>query len=664
MADMVNQADQAGNPPSLNNRTAILLEDDDRAESPTDLAMPMYRRQPNGQSQTSSPSQDQTTIVQSVSASQSAASSPDAQPTAQPSVTPALNNNSNADTVAALPAAAVPTATVPAVATAPILAAQSAPAVAASGAIFQANPANNPAVGFRLHDNLIAMAVPRLCDTRRRLFNEINIHEARVCKFMDDCNISREANGEIPWRKSMSHIFGRNKNCTRAIPENVWMWVCRKHYQRARYRNDHEYNIKLCRMVEIQVLRLEAWSNYNMDTGAIDDGIVVDWTLAVRRREQLRLNDETKSRKRKSPDEDDDDVDPAAAAEMDLSLVPQWILAVVGSGKPTLEIIRIVARIHSELEGGILTHFPDIEILPNITGTRAKPRQTRGGSGSGPGPDKKGRRVQQPKRQRSNESDHRAELPDDGSRGNVGDLQRFPPRGAPVPNHYGGAPNFQSMYPAPPPQPAHHRSASLGTNNYNQYAQQPVGYGGYGQNDYNTGSYFAAQASQPQNGYWTPDYDARQRRLQQANTSSYPPPNNGYMPPYDSGYQGVPSGPAPPVSAAKHSRNLSTPIRPTQPAMGNDRPAYPGSMYQSGYPSERDQRPRYDPASRYPAYTGLPIPGVNTGADSMGHAPAASTTGPRLALRGGPPGPSAPGSGPSASGPEGYEYPPISNPRP
>lgn len=538
------------------------------------------------------------------------------------------------------------------------MAAQAAPApptVGASVPIFQANPAYNPAVPFRLDESLISMAVPRLCETRTRLFEEINFQETRVCKFMDDCNISREANGEIPWRKSMSHIFGRNKNCTRSIPENVWMWVCRKHYQRARYRNDHEYNIKLCRMVEIQVLRLETWSNYNRDTGALEDGIVVDWTLAVRRREQLRLNDETQSRKRKSPEEEDDEADPAAAAEMaamDLSLVPQWILAVVGSGKPTLEIIRIVARIHSELEGGILTHFPDIEILPNITGAKARPKQTR----ARPGHDKKpsgSRTALQNKRHRSDEGDHRTELVNDGSRGNVGDLQRFPPRDAPMPSHYNGAPGFQSMYPAPPSQPAHHRSASLGTNNYNQYAQQPVGYGGYGQNDYNTGSYFAAQASQPQNGYWTPDYDARQRRMQQGNTASYPPPNNGYMPPYDS-YQGIPPGPAPPVSAAKHSRNLSTPVRPTQPMMGNDRPAYPGSMYsQSAYHSERDQRPRYDPNPRYPPYTGLPIPGVNTAADA----------GPRLALRGGPPAPSAPGSGPSASGPEGYEYPPISNSR-
>ena len=37
-------------------------------------------------------------------------------------------------------------------------------------------------------------------------------------------------------RKVVSHIFGRNKACTRKLPENLWRLWCRKHYQRFKYR--------------------------------------------------------------------------------------------------------------------------------------------------------------------------------------------------------------------------------------------------------------------------------------------------------------------------------------------------------------------------------------------------------------------------------------------
>ncbi|KAL3468570.1 hypothetical protein BJX64DRAFT_8441 [Aspergillus heterothallicus] len=41
---------------------------------------------------------------------------------------------------------------------------------------------------------------------------------------------------DIHLRKIVSHIFGRNKNATKKIPDEIWVRYCRKHYQRARYR--------------------------------------------------------------------------------------------------------------------------------------------------------------------------------------------------------------------------------------------------------------------------------------------------------------------------------------------------------------------------------------------------------------------------------------------
>lgn len=37
-------------------------------------------------------------------------------------------------------------------------------------------------------------------------------------------------------REVVSHIFGRNKACTRDLANDLWIYWCRKHYQRLKYR--------------------------------------------------------------------------------------------------------------------------------------------------------------------------------------------------------------------------------------------------------------------------------------------------------------------------------------------------------------------------------------------------------------------------------------------
>ena len=37
-------------------------------------------------------------------------------------------------------------------------------------------------------------------------------------------------------REVVSHIFGRNKACPRELPNDLWIYWCRKHYQRLKYR--------------------------------------------------------------------------------------------------------------------------------------------------------------------------------------------------------------------------------------------------------------------------------------------------------------------------------------------------------------------------------------------------------------------------------------------
>ncbi|KAL2015950.1 hypothetical protein VTK56DRAFT_4506 [Thermocarpiscus australiensis] len=261
--------------------------------------------------------------------------------------------------------------------------ASSAPAASAANTLAaqaQIGPSDLSGYRFYLDPSLINSAVPRLYDTVDDLMREIDFTGPKTCKFMDDCDLSRPKPGEtVNWRKAMSHIFGRNKNCTRSIPDNVWLCLCRKHYQRARYRNNNEYNKRLCGLVETQILRLEAWSNENRRSGTPENGIVVDWALVVRRREQLRL-EEKKSKKRPRPrdeedgDEEDDDDDANMPSLSNSAQVPDWLLAKCGSGKSTFEIQQIVKDIHAEMLEDRLLQLPDIEILPNIIGEKAKPK--------------------------------------------------------------------------------------------------------------------------------------------------------------------------------------------------------------------------------------------------------------------------------------------------
>lgn len=60
-----------------------------------------------------------------------------------------------------------------------------------------------------------------------RVFQPVN----DGCEFSHDpCRLGS------PMRKVISHIFGRNKSATAAIPDEMIPKICRKHYQRARYR--------------------------------------------------------------------------------------------------------------------------------------------------------------------------------------------------------------------------------------------------------------------------------------------------------------------------------------------------------------------------------------------------------------------------------------------
>ncbi|KFY27622.1 hypothetical protein V493_03389 [Pseudogymnoascus sp. VKM F-4281 (FW-2241)] len=180
-----------------------------------------------------------------------------------------------------------------------------------------------------------------------------------TCMFKEGCDT-----GSQP-RKAVSHIFGRNKMCTRLIPEHVWVRYCRKHYQRSRYREPKNWPRCQCDLVQKQIQRLEEWSAENERRG--EGGVVRSWGLAVRKREQKRLDDLALSNARGGRGNiyggHYNGVDPSAPA----TAVPLWLRNLCGKTYSTLDIRDIFNRVHQELLSSPSPVFPDIEILPHIT---------------------------------------------------------------------------------------------------------------------------------------------------------------------------------------------------------------------------------------------------------------------------------------------------------
>ncbi|KAK7433109.1 hypothetical protein QQZ08_000040 [Neonectria magnoliae] len=160
-----------------------------------------------------------------------------------------------------------------------------------------------------------------------------------ICMQIEDC-----ATGSVP-RKVISHLFGRNKVCTRRIPERAWVCMCRKHYQRIRYRKGPDFSKTQIDLVYEQIVRMIFWSRGLEQAGEANvEGIYIrSWTFSIRKRELRRLLDRNGS-------------DP----------LPRWIIHSLGEGKTHADILDIVVRLNSEIKAGILGDVPPVEFLPEV----------------------------------------------------------------------------------------------------------------------------------------------------------------------------------------------------------------------------------------------------------------------------------------------------------
>ena len=162
------------------------------------------------------------------------------------------------------------------------------------------------------------------------------------CMFTENCDTGAQL------RKAISHFFGRNKSCTLKIPPQVWVYYCRKHYQRIRYRNSKDYGLIQIDLVKTQVEMLQSWSQKNQESG--HGRHIRDWALALRKREQERV----------------EELGPHDTSGA--SSTPQWVFDSLGSGYTSEQVLGIVDRFKSELLDKTIEEIPEIEFLPDIVG--------------------------------------------------------------------------------------------------------------------------------------------------------------------------------------------------------------------------------------------------------------------------------------------------------
>ncbi|KAH7164327.1 hypothetical protein DER46DRAFT_506302 [Fusarium sp. MPI-SDFR-AT-0072] len=204
-----------------------------------------------------------------------------------------------------------------------------------SGATGQAASHANP------NDRVIAA-----CRTFGNIAINVPLKGGDICMAVSDCDTD-----SVP-RKVISHLFGRNKVCTRRIPERVWVCMCRKHYQRIRYRTGARFSSTQIEMVYEQIVRMIFWSRGLENVNRTNqEGIAIrSWTFSIRRREVKRLAD-TNSR------------DP----------IPHWIMQSLGEGKTHDEILDVVERLCQEINHGGLREVPPVEFLPEVVDAFANP---------------------------------------------------------------------------------------------------------------------------------------------------------------------------------------------------------------------------------------------------------------------------------------------------
>ncbi|QKX62914.1 uncharacterized protein TRUGW13939_10082 [Talaromyces rugulosus] len=221
------------------------------------------------------------------------------------------------------------------------------------------------------------------------------------CKFNGE-TCGENNDNENP-RKVVSHIFGRNKICTVFIPDECWVWWCRKHYQRCRYHTDN-WALKQIEILYENLDKIEGWGGVESFTLALrkretdrNVDLSTDKVPASRRRAAGRASSSATRTRTISNNNTTTTTTTAAAAIGTVapgggvapvrlsasgrpirspvniaSPVPRFLQEHVGQKKSFSQVREILHEIklyvrHEFFENNKEVSFPDVEILPNYT---------------------------------------------------------------------------------------------------------------------------------------------------------------------------------------------------------------------------------------------------------------------------------------------------------
>ena len=141
-------------------------------------------------------------------------------------------------------------------------------------------------------------------------------------------------------RKVVSHIFGRNKICTSQIPSECWIFYCRKHYQRHRFRaKETGWKRTQFDIIKRQLARLETW------------GGVIDWEIALRKKEREELAIANRH---------------ALLNNTQPTYRESFLEPYLGSGKSFQEVNQVLQVIETETMSTNAKDLPGFELLPKI----------------------------------------------------------------------------------------------------------------------------------------------------------------------------------------------------------------------------------------------------------------------------------------------------------
>ena len=175
------------------------------------------------------------------------------------------------------------------------------------------------------------------------------------CMYDDDCDT------DAPRRKCISHIFGRNKTCTRRIPRGMWLYHCRKHYQRARYRADGEWAREQSAVIRRQFDRLRLWND------------IEGWDIQPVKKEREAIMASFLGGQAQS-ESSDSATDSEAGADGSLTGTWAWLRKEFGK-MDNEDVDDLLTKIDGLLHKHDAHKYPRIEILPRFEGGPKKTKK-------------------------------------------------------------------------------------------------------------------------------------------------------------------------------------------------------------------------------------------------------------------------------------------------